>query len=51
MDIKQKQAGKAIGRDVHIPVLHLPQVIGLALGLSAEELGLKHNIVAPAFAL
>lgn len=51
MDIKQKQAGKAIGRDVHIPVLHLPQVIGLALGLSADELGLKHNIVAPAFAL
>lgn len=51
MDIKQKQAGKAIGRDVHIPVLHLPQVIGLALGLTPDELGLKHNIVAPAFAL
>jgi len=51
MDIKQKHAGKAIGRDVHIPVLHLPQVIGLALGLSADELGLKHNIVSPAFAL
>lgn len=51
MDIKQKQAGKAIGRDVHIPVLHLPQLIGLALGLTPDELGLKHNIVAPAFAL
>ncbi len=51
MDIKQKQAGKAIGRDVHIPILHLPQLIGLALGISTEELGLRHNIVKPAFAL
>ncbi len=51
MDVKQKQAGKALGREVHIPVLHLPQVIGLALGLTPDELGLKHNIVAPSFAL
>ncbi len=51
MDIKQKSASKAIGREVHIPVLHLPQVIGLALGLNADELGLKHNIVKPAFAI
>jgi len=51
MDIKQKSASKALGRDVHMPILHLPQMIGLALGLSAEELGLKHNIVKPEFAL
>lgn len=51
MDIKQKASSKAIGRDIHLPILHLPQVIGLALGLSADELGLKHNIVEPAFAL
>ncbi len=51
MDIKQKSASKAIGREVHIPVLHLQQVVGLALGLSVDELGLKHNIVKPAFAV
>lgn len=51
MDIKQKHASKELGRDIHVPILHLPQVIGLALGLSADELGLKHNIVKPEFAL
>jgi succinate dehydrogenase / fumarate reductase cytochrome b subunit len=51
MDVKQKSASKALGRDIHMPILHLPQMIGLALGLSAEELGLKHNVVKPEFAL
>ncbi len=51
MDIKQKSASKELGRDIHMPILHLPQVIGLALGLGADELGLKHNIVKPEFAL
>ena len=51
MDIKQKAASKAVGREVHIPILHLPQVIGLALGIGSDELGLKHNIVRPEFAL
>lgn len=51
MDIKQKAASKAMGREVHIPILHLPQVVGLALGISSDELGLKHNIVRPEFAL
>lgn len=51
MDIKQKAASKAMGREVHIPILHLPQVVGLALGIRSDELGLKHNIVRPEFAL
>jgi succinate dehydrogenase / fumarate reductase cytochrome b subunit len=28
-----------------LPVLHLPQMIGLAIGLSAKELGLNKNII------
>jgi heterodisulfide reductase subunit B len=36
---------KALGHPVHIPVLYLTQLLGLALDLPQEQLGLKHNIV------
>jgi succinate dehydrogenase / fumarate reductase cytochrome b subunit len=29
-----------------MPVLHLPQLVGLALGMTPEELGLDHHLVA-----
>ncbi len=44
MDLKQDSAGKQLGRDIELPVLHLPQMIALALGCSAEEIGLKYNV-------
>ena len=44
MDVKQKTAGKTVGRDINLPILHFPQMIGLALGLDSETLGLKHNV-------
>jgi len=44
MDLKQESAGKQLGRDLELPVLHLPQMIALALGCSAEEIGLKYNV-------
>jgi len=31
-----------------MPVLHLPQLVGLALGLSPEQLGMGKHIVRPA---
>jgi succinate dehydrogenase / fumarate reductase cytochrome b subunit len=30
-----------------MPVLHLPQLVGLALGLSPKELGMNKHIVRP----
>ncbi len=30
--------------DLHISVLYLPQLIGLAMGLSESDLGLGHNL-------
>jgi succinate dehydrogenase / fumarate reductase cytochrome b subunit len=30
-----------------MPVLHLPQLVGLALGLSPKELGMGRHIVKP----
>jgi len=44
MDLKQDSAGKQLGREIKLPVLHLPQMIALALGCSAEEIGLKYNV-------
>ena len=44
MDLKQDSAGKQLGRDIELPVLHLPQMIALALGCTKEEIGLKYNV-------
>ena len=30
-----------------MPVLHLPQLVGLALGLEPEQLGLGRHVVRP----
>ncbi|MDR3162801.1 MAG: CoB--CoM heterodisulfide reductase iron-sulfur subunit B family protein [Helicobacteraceae bacterium] len=45
LDAKQDSAAKAARQPVKIPVLHLTQMIGLAMGIDQKELGLDHNIV------
>jgi heterodisulfide reductase subunit B len=40
----QGLAGRTAGKDLHISVLYLPQLIGLALGLDAATLGLDLNL-------
>ena len=49
MDVKQHAAAKEMGRDIALPVLHLPQLVGLALGIDPKELGLQHNVSEPSF--
>ncbi len=44
MDLKQESAGKQLGRDIEIPVLHMPQMVALALGCTPQEIGLKFNV-------
>ncbi len=44
LDTQTHHASEAIGREVELPVLHMQQMIGLALGCSADELGLKHHL-------
>jgi len=44
MDIKQESAGKQLGRDIDLPVLHMPQMVALALGCTEKEIGLKHHV-------
>ncbi|HSC03162.1 MAG TPA: CoB--CoM heterodisulfide reductase iron-sulfur subunit B family protein [Solirubrobacteraceae bacterium] len=47
LDLQQPLAAKAVGRGLGLPVLHLPQLVGLALGLTPKELGLGRHIVKP----
>jgi len=44
MDVQQHNIAKEVGRDVTMPVLHLPQLVGLALGIAPNDLGLQHNV-------
>jgi succinate dehydrogenase / fumarate reductase, cytochrome b subunit len=47
LDLQQPLAERVVGRDLQMPVLHLPQLVGLALGLSPKELGLQRHVVKP----
>lgn len=45
LDIYQERAGKAVGTTLDLPILHLPQLIGLAMGIPAKELGLARHLI------
>ncbi len=47
LDLQQPLAARVVGRDLDMPVLHLPQLVGLALGLSPTEVGLQRHVVKP----
>ena len=47
LDLQQPLAARAVGRELDLPVLHLPQLVGLALGVNVKELGLNRHIVKP----
>ena len=47
LDMQQPLAARAIGRELEMPVLHLPQLVGLALGLEPHELGMNRHVVRP----
>jgi len=45
LDLQQPAAEPFVERDLGIPVLHLPQMVGLALGLEPKELGMGKHVV------
>jgi succinate dehydrogenase / fumarate reductase cytochrome b subunit len=45
LDLQQPDAEKFVERDLGIPVLHFPQLVGLALGLEPKELGMNKHVV------
>jgi len=45
LDMQQPAAAQYVERDLDVPVLHLPQMVGLALGLEPKELGMNKHVV------
>ena len=46
MDGKQADAAKNKGEDIDMPILHLPQLVGLALGFTPKEMELHRHMVS-----
>jgi succinate dehydrogenase cytochrome b subunit len=46
LDLQQPAAASFVERDLDLPVLHLPQMVGLALGLEPKELGMGKHVVS-----
>ncbi len=45
LDGQQTEASAAVNEHLDLPVLHLPQLVGLAFGIPPKQLGLNKNIV------
>jgi len=45
LDIYQDQAGKAVNTQLNLPILHLPQLLGLAMGIPPKDLGVSRHLV------
>lgn len=48
LDAYQNKAEQAVGKPLDMPVLHLPQVVGLAFGATPDELGLPRHLISTA---
>jgi succinate dehydrogenase / fumarate reductase cytochrome b subunit len=44
--MQQPEAARVTGRDLGLAVLHLPQLVGLALGFEPKELGMRKHIAS-----
>jgi succinate dehydrogenase / fumarate reductase cytochrome b subunit len=45
LDIYQERAGRAVQAALNLPILHLPQLLGLAMGVPAKMLGLSRHMI------
>ena len=46
LDMQQPEAAKVVNRDLGLAVLHLPQLVGLALGAEPKELGMNKHVAS-----
>jgi heterodisulfide reductase subunit B len=51
LDLRQRKIEKYFGVDLEVPVLYFTQLLGLAFGHSARELGLGKHVIDPVPAL
>lgn len=47
LDLKQGQINRYLGTNYQVPILYLPQLLGIALGLSFDDVMLSKNVVDP----
>jgi succinate dehydrogenase / fumarate reductase cytochrome b subunit len=45
LDMQQPAAAQFVERDLGMPILHLPQLVGLALGFEPKELAMNKHVV------
>lgn len=45
LDIYQDRAGQVVNTALNLPILHLPQLLGLAMGIPSKELGLARHLI------
>ena len=48
LDTYQRKASKAAGERIDLPILHLSQIVGLAIGIDPDLLGVKRHLVSVA---
>jgi len=46
LDLYQERAEQKVGERLGLPILHLPQLVGLAMGFTSEDLGLARHMVS-----
>ena len=47
LDTYQSTIGRRLGTRFGLPIFYFTQLMGLALGIDGERLGLRYNVVAP----
>jgi heterodisulfide reductase subunit B len=47
LDAKQKDIESKFNLKIGLPILHFTQLMGLAFGIDAKELGLNRNVISP----
>ncbi|MFQ5795932.1 MAG: CoB--CoM heterodisulfide reductase iron-sulfur subunit B family protein [Candidatus Bipolaricaulia bacterium] len=51
LDSRQPEVSAFLNERIDLPILHLPQLVGLALGFSPKELGMNRHVVSTASVL
>ncbi len=45
LDAQQPSAAQVIEKELHLPIIHLPQLIGLAIGIDPKELRMDRHVI------
>ncbi len=46
LDSRQPEISKVLDRPINLPILHLPQLVALAVGVAPDQLGLDRHIIS-----